>query len=289
MTILALVLVVCSGLIHATWNLLAKRSGEDGVPFVWLYSVLSTLIYTPVAAIFVLRGAGGDVEKIGALFMIGTGILHAAYFLCLQRGYGSGDLSVVYPLARGTGPLLSSFAATIVFGERLGPLGVGGVFAITAGVFLLAREPGVGRGGKSGRAGVVYGILTGILIAAYTLWDKYAVSDLALAPLLYYWASLFVESALLTPLALRERQEVGRTWREHRAEAIGVAVLSPLAYLLVLTAMVFTPVSRIAPVREVGILIGTVMGGRLLSEGGVERRLFAAGLMVGGIIVLAFG
>src|SRR5262249_61564717 len=78
-------------------------------------------------------------------------------------------------------------------------------------------------------------------------------------------------------------------WRDHRAEAIGVAVLAPLSYILVLTAMQFTPVSYVAPAREISILIGTAMGTRLLAEGDVHRRLAAAAAMVVGVVVLAVG
>lgn len=288
MTALALVLVLTAGFFHATWNLLVKRVEEGGAPFVWLYSALSAAIYAPLAAVFVLRGV--HVGALGVLFMLGTGVLHTGYFLCLQAGYRVGDLSVVYPLARGTGPLLASFAAVALFGEHLGSLAIAGILAIVCGVFLLAWEPGSGSSfPKDRRLGVAYGLATGVFIAAYTLWDKYAVSDLALSPVIYYWASLMVESALLSPLAARRHREVRAAWREHRLEALGVAVLSPLAYILVLTALVFAPVSRVAPTREIGILIGTAMGGRLLAEGGLRRRLLAAALMVAGIAALAVG
>ena len=136
---------------------------------------------------------------------------------------------------------------------------------------------------------MAFGLLTGVFIASYTLWDKYAVSDLSLSPILYYWASCLVEALLLTPLALRDKEKVRAAWRAHWLETLGVAVLSPLSYVLVLIALVFTPVSQVAPAREISILIGTLMGGRLLAEGGLRQRLVASGLMVGGIAALAVG
>jgi drug/metabolite transporter (DMT)-like permease len=289
MTLLALALVLAAGFFHATWNLLAKRagSGASGPAFVWLCTALSMLIFAPVATVVVFSGDTG-VGAIGLLFMFGTGVLHTGYFLCLQEGYRVGDLSVVYPLARGTGPLIASAAAVALFGERPGPVGVTGILLIVGGVFLLAGEPGGAHGStKEKRLGVLFGLLTGAFIASYTLWDKYAVSDLSLSPILYYWASLLVEAVLLSPVAIRGTDKVRDAWRAHRQEALGVAVLSPLSYVLVLMAMVFTPVSHVAPAREVGILIGTLMGGRLLAEGSVRRRLAASGLMVVGIVALA--
>jgi len=282
MTLLALALVLAAGFFHATWNLLAKRasSGVSGPAFVWLCTAFSTLIFAPVAAIVLSENP--HVGTLGLLFMFGTGVLHTGYFLSLQEGYRVGDLSMIYPLARGTGPLLASAAAIALFDERPGPLGAAGILLIVSGVFLLAWEPDSGSRGSAKKKwlGMAFGLLTGVFIASYTLWDKYAVSDLSLSPILYYWASLLVELLLLTPIALRDKEKVRAAWRAHWLETLGVAVLSPLSYVLVLIALVFTPVSQVAPAREIGILIGVLMGGRLLAEGGLRQRVVASALMV---------
>ncbi len=213
MTLFALGLVLVSGLFHAVWNLLAKRASGDasGPAFVWLYSALSTVIFAPLAAgVFI---GGERLGAVGLLFVFGTGALHVGYFLLLQKGYGVGDLSVVYPLARGTGPLLASGAAILVLGERAGPVAWAGILLIVAGVFLLAWEPDGGRRPPGERRlGVIFGMLTGAFIAAYTLWDKYAVDDLLLSPVLYYWGSLLVQTVVLLPVALRRRGEIRTAW-----------------------------------------------------------------------------
>lgn len=287
MTVFALVLVLAAATFHATWNLLAKRVGDGGAVFVWLFGSLAMLIYAPLAVVVVLL----ERPHLGLealVFMFGSGVLHLGYFVLLQRGYAVGDLSLVYPLARGTGPLLATAAAIVLLGERPGAVALLGIVLIAAGVFLLTTEPGSVR--KTGlRGGVVYGLLTGAFIAAYTIWDKHAVSALLIPPLLQSWATTMVTTGLLTPLALRRRGEVLAMWRAHKVEALGVAVLSPLSYILVLTALVFTPVSYVAPAREISILIGAAMGARLLAEGDVRRRLTAAGVMVLGIVALALG
>jgi drug/metabolite transporter (DMT)-like permease len=294
-TFYALALVLTAGLFHAIWNLLAKRAGGGGAPFVWLYTALSALLYAPLAAAAVLFLGQTSMGAIGSFFVVGTAMLHIGYFLSLQRGYSVGDLSVVYPLARGTGPLLASAAAVALFGERPGPVAVLGILLIGGGIIALAWEPGGAAAASSPaqrrarRLGVAYGVLTGVFIAGYTLWDKQAVSGLALSPILYYWAALSVQALLLAPAALPRWDEVRAAWRSYRPEALGVAVLSPLSYLLVLTALVSAPVSHIAPAREVGILIGTALGGGLLEEGGAQRRLLAAAAIVAGIVALAFG
>ena len=287
MTAFALVLVLAAATFHATWNLLAKRAGDGGAVFVWLFGSLAMVIYAPLAVVVVLL----ERPHLGLealVFMFGSGVLHLGYFVLLQRGYSVGDLSLVYPLARGTGPLLATAAAIVLLGERPGALALVGIALIATGVVLLSAEPGSTR--KAGlRGGVIYGLLTGAFIAAYTIWDKHAVSALLIPPLLQSWVTTLVTTGLLTPLAVRHRGKVLAIWREHKIEALGVAVLSPLSYILVLTALVFTPVSYVAPAREISILIGAAMGASLLAEGDVRRRLVAATVMVLGFAALALG
>jgi drug/metabolite transporter (DMT)-like permease len=286
-TLFALALVLAAAFVHASWNLLAKRAGDGGPAFVWLFNSLSLLIYAPLAVAVVVfqRPQVGPVELV---FMLGSGVLHLGYFLLLQRGYGVGDLSLVYPLARGTGPLIATAAAIAFFGERPTLLALSGVILITAGVFLLTWQPGIIKGSGL-NLGVAYGPLTGASIAAYTLWDKHAVSALLIPPLLQNWSATLVSVALLTPLAVRRRAKVTAVWREYRPEVLGVALLTPLSYILVLTALISAPVSYVAPAREVSILIGTAMGASLLAEGDAKRRLFAAGAVVLGVVALALG
>src|SRR4028119_1354137 len=135
----------------AVCTLLATRASgsASGPAFVWLYSALSTVIFAPLAAgVFI---GGGRLGALGLLFVFGTGALHIGYFLLLQKGYQVGDLSVVYLLARGTGPLLASGAAILFLGERAGPVAWTGILLIVAGVFLLAYAPGGGGGAPAQR------------------------------------------------------------------------------------------------------------------------------------------
>jgi drug/metabolite transporter (DMT)-like permease len=287
LTTFALVLVLVAAVAHASWNLLAKRAGDAGAAFVWLFGALSAVLYAPVA-VWVVAAQRPPIEMVEVLFMVGSGALHLGYFVLLQRGYAAGDLSVVYPLARGTGPLLSTVAAVLLLGERPGALAVCGVALISAGAFAITLEPGAANRGRL-RPGVIYGLLTGAFIAAYTIWDKQAVSALEIPPLLQSWATILVTTALLTPLALQRRETVAMLWRDHKREAFGVAVLSPLSYVLVLTALVVTPVSYVAPARETSILIGVLLGAGLLSEKNLGRRLLAAGAMALGVVALALG
>jgi uncharacterized membrane protein len=282
----ALMLVLAAAWIHATWNLLLKRTG-GGVVFVWLFGTASTLIYAPLAlALIVIHGPRlGGTELV---FIAGSAIIHIGYYLALQRGYRTGDLSLVYPLARGTGPMLATVGAIAFFGERPSAVALLGAGIIVCSVFVLA---GGGRGIRFVANGdaVASGIMTGIFIATYTLWDKHAVAALAIPPLVFDWGSNLSRTVLLSPVALRQRATVRILCRKKWRTILAVGLLNPLSYILVLTALVTAPVSYIAPAREISILAGAILGARLLAEEDARRRLLAAGGMVLGVIALAIG
>jgi drug/metabolite transporter (DMT)-like permease len=282
----ALTLILAAAFVHATWNFLAKRASGHAT-FTWLFAVLSALFYTPVALLVMISWrAKVGVTEIG--FMAGSAALHTAYFVLLNQGYRVGDLSLVYPLARGTGPLLSSAAAILFLGERPSAVAVAGGLLIVIGVIVLTSSPEKLRI-SGARQAVLYAFVTGTFIAGYTLWDKQAVTAAALSPLLLDWGANVGRAILLTPFAFRHWDKACLEWRQHRFEAVGVALLAPLSYILVLTALAFTPVSYVAPAREISILIGTAMGTRLLAEGDVGRRMIAACAMVLGVVALAVG
>jgi len=286
MNSLALTLILTAAVIHATWNLINKQASGHAT-FTWIVALLSALFYAPATiAIIEIWQIRFSFVEVG--MMAGSAALHSAYFLLLNQGYRVGDLSLVYPLARGTGPLLSTLAAIIFLGERPSLLAVAGALSITGGLVLLTGNLAQLR--QDGhRDAVGYGLITGLFIAAYTLWDKQAVSHFAIMPLVLDWGANVGRAILLTPVALRYSEETVIEWREHKWEAIAIAILIPVAYILVLTAMTFTPVSYVAPAREIAILIGTLMGARLLAEGDAPRRLAAASAMVLGIVALALG
>jgi drug/metabolite transporter (DMT)-like permease len=285
-TAFALTLILIAAVVHAMWNFLAKRA-SGGAAFSSLFSFLSTCLYTPIIltyAFFFPPHIGG----IELIFIAGSSILHVAYFLLLQQGYRVGDLSVVYPLARGTGPLLSTLGAIALFGEHPSFIALCGAILVIVGVFIMSGGARLLRR-QSLAQGISYGLITGAFIAAYTLWDKQAVSVLLIPPLIYEYSANLGRSLILAPLAWHQRDAVMREWRTHRYEALGVAALAPLSYLLVLVAMTTTPVSYVAPARELSILIGAMMGARWLGEGETRRRLTAAGVMVLGVMALAVG
>jgi len=286
---LALALVLAAAGIHAYWNYLLKRMGA-GAAAMWMYGLLSAICYAPVA-LWLIAFRHPHVPIAGYVFIFGSALLHIGYFLFLQRGYRVGDLSIVYPVARGTGPIIATVGAVLILKEQPTPVAVLGTLLIAAGIFLLAgglhffTTPSA----RAVHAALRYGTITGLFIGLYTLWDKHAVSTLLVPPILMDWGNSLVRSLLLAPVGLARWKDVGYHWTRHRWPLIAIGILSPLSYILVLTAMVFTPVSYVAPAREISILIGTAMGTQLLAEGHAPHRLAGAAAMVGGVIALALG
>ncbi len=289
MNSLAIILVLSAAFVHAFWNLLAKKAG-GGVVFIWLFASLSSAIYAPVSA-YILWVTRPQIGLIGLVFLIVSALLHLLYFFVLQRGYSKGDLSLVYPLARGTGPMLSACAAIVIFGERPGLLAIVGAALVIFSVFYLSGGTKLFEKNGQTTAGwaIRYGFVCGVVIAAYTLWDKHAVAALMIPPVLLDWASSVTRMLVLSPYAIRKWDEVKKQWHINKKLAIGVAVFNPLSYILVLTALVFTPVSYVAPAREISILFGTLMGTHILSEGHSMRRIISACIMIIGVIGLSFG
>jgi drug/metabolite transporter (DMT)-like permease len=286
MTGLAVALVLAAASIHASWNYLLKTSG-GGVGFVWAFALLSSLIYAPLAiGVVIVQHFRFGAEALA--FLLASAVLHTAYYLLLDRGYRYGDLSVVYPLARATGPCLTVLVALLALGERPGALALCGAALVVGGAFFLAASPAKLREAKAAR-GIAFALLTGCMIASYTVVDKQAVSVALIPPILQDWGANLGRVLVMAPLALRRREEVREAWNRRRKAVILVALLCPLSYILVLTAMVFTPVSYVAPAREISILFAALMGAHWLQEGDVTRRIAAAAAMALGVVALALG
>jgi drug/metabolite transporter (DMT)-like permease len=277
----ALALIAGAACAHAAWNFYAKQA-RGGLPFVWLAGLCAVVAYAPAAALQLAIGDKG-ISAAGLAFMVGSGCLHSLYFTALQRGYAGGDLSVVYPLARGTGPALSVLAAVVILGERPGPVALVGAALVVLAVLSLA-----GDGHRTPtRASVVFALLTGVTIAAYTLWDAHAVQDLAQPAVAYYWGSEVTRAFVLAAPALRDRSGLRTALAHDRRAILAVGLLSPLAYILVLVALTLAPVSVVAPGREASIVIASLLGTHILDEGEPGRRFGAAAAILVGIACLA--
>jgi uncharacterized membrane protein len=287
-TAVALGLVLFSAFIHASWNFVLKKSG-GGTGLIACANLASLAIYAPIVLV-VTWYVGYRFQPLHLALMFASGMIHTFYFLLLDRAYRSGgDLSIVYPLARSTGPLITIVVAVLILGERPGPTALVGAVLIGASALLLTGNPFAWHKSEA-RHAVGFALLTGCVIAGYTIFDKASVASWLIPPLLYDWGCNFFRVFVLVPLAQRRAPgAMAAAWRDRRGAVIAIALGSPLSYILVLTAMVFTPVSLVAPAREVSILFAALMGAHFLREGDLTRRAIAAVGMVLGVSGLALG
>ncbi|MEJ7929137.1 DMT family transporter [Ramlibacter sp. AN1015] len=287
----SLALVVLAGLIHASWNIAAKKAGGDA-RFALLTGIVLAVGWAPVGLWLAVQHVPhwGRTE---VLVVLASAVLHAVYYLTLLRGYRKADLTVVYPLARGSGPLLSSACAIVLFGEHLSPAGALGIAGVVAGVFLIAGGPRLLRraqdpaAGDRIRKGVAYGLATGAFIAGYTVVDAYAVKVVLISPLLLEYAVNVTRLVLMAPTAIGNGAGLAEAWRTQRKYIVFVGLVSPISYVLVLYAMQVAPLSHVAPAREVSMLFAALLGGHLLNEGDRGLRLLGAGCIAAGVMALA--
>jgi drug/metabolite transporter (DMT)-like permease len=283
----ALALVLAAALLHALWNLAAKGVTEDRLLFIWMYAGLSAVIWLPIAVVWVVVSDERPTWTwLGAAALSAS--MHIAYQLVLQRGYAEGDLNLVYPIARGTGPLLTFVVAVAVLGERPGVVAALGVLLVVAGVLLISYSPRR-RHGSGTRAGVFWGAVTGVTIAAYTLWDSHAVTDLDVPPVTYFVLGLLCQVPALTVMANGKLRGVRRAWPALWRPAVAVALLSPLAYIFVLRAMQEAPVALVAAARESSIVVGAIFGWLVLKESRPVHRMIGSLVVAAGIAAIVLG
>ncbi len=283
MTLFSLFLLVTAAFLHAGWNLVAKRVA-GGAAFTWLFSIFSALLLLP----FVLSAASKQDCFIGTAFFplaAASAVFEAGYFLLLQKGYRAGDMSVVYPLARGTGPLLSALMAITFLGESPTALNLAGTGSVVAGILWIAGGIPFFKDSRS-RAAPLLGIATGACIAAYSTVDRMAVGVRGFPPTLFFFSMIVFQVLILTPLALRDREGISFQWKHNRRPAITIALLATSAYLSVLYALAVTPLSLVAPAREISVVIGTYLGTTVLGEGDRKRRITGSVIILSGIALL---
>jgi drug/metabolite transporter (DMT)-like permease len=287
MSLLPLLLVVLAALIHATWNLLAKRAAPAGPAFVFAYNVVACVAYFPWVLWLIVNRELTWNMPVGICLLL-SAVIHLGYSLCLQRGYQVADLSVVYPIARGTGPLLSSIGAFIILSEPPSVQGVLGMLAVVAGIGCITIQGDLSPFRRpKGLDGVRWGMTTGSLIAGYTVVDGYGVKMLGIHPVILDWISNLLRFFMLIPIVLANPARVRVAMRGYWRLAIGVGLLSPLSYILVLSAVEMgAPLSLVAPAREMSMMVGALFGMLLLREPVNAWRVGGCLIMLAGVVLL---
>jgi drug/metabolite transporter (DMT)-like permease len=287
MSLLPLALVILAAFIHATWNLLSKRAATAGPAFVFASNVIACVAYLPwVGWVLVHNAHSWSLPIAGCLVL--SAILHLGYSLCLQRGYQVADLSVVYPIARGTGPLLSSIGAFILLRETPSAQGVFGLLAVVAGIGFISTQGDLSAFHKPrGQDGVRWGAATGSLIAGYTVVDGYGIKALGIHPVVLDWFANLIRFSILAPIVLSNPARAKEKMKGHWWLAVGVGLLSPLSYILVLTAIEMgAPLSLVAPAREMSMMVGALFGMLILGERANGWRIIGCAILILGVVLL---
>jgi uncharacterized membrane protein len=299
---LVFVLVAAAAVLHVTWNVLLKTAGD---PLLTAAVGLATAaaILCPIALVAWFAIGQPVIPPETLILSVVSGLLEAIYFGFLAAAYRRGDLSLVYPLARGSAPLLAVAIGVLVLGERLGLVGFLGVAALIAGILALQRpwrylrESGREHGGAAG-----FALLTGITIAAYSAVDRVGVRGTEpwiYAALIYASGTVFLAGYVW---AYRRRARVTaansievpeRAAAPFSAQRAGIGgMITLVAYLLILTAFTVAPLTAVAPLRESAIVLASGWGAIRLREADdradAVRRIGAAGLVVLGALLLAF-
>jgi drug/metabolite transporter (DMT)-like permease len=279
----ALALVVSAAILHAVWNALAKRA-QDQLVFLWSSVAVASVVLAPLG---VLRLPPGGVPSAALPFVAATILIHAVYFFALGRAYRHGDFSRVYPIARGLGVALVPLVALALFDEWLSRLGTLGVALVVTGIvsLSLAARP-AGAGGTAGRRrGTAWALLTGVIIAAYSLVDKAGVGHLDPVP---YISLMGVGmSALLAPVVLAGRGALAREWKVNWRAILIASSMNLTSYLLVLFAFRLSKVGYVVAARELSILFSAFIGSLWLGEGRLGPRLAGASIVLAGVACIA--
>lgn len=279
-------LVAGAAIAHAVWNITVKKTGASGPSFIWAGVVVGAIIFAPFG-ITSLISDGTDLSRWLPLILV-SGALQVVYFLVLQRGYRLGDVSVVYPLARGTGPLLAVILAIVLLGERPTWVALVGAGVVVAGVMIIGFAGGAEHA-RGNRTGILYGLVVGVIIAIYTLWDASAVTVHEMPPIGFYWGSVVVQLVILAVPALRRWPETVATARKNWIAVLLFGFLAPFAYILILYAIQLAQVSIIAPAREVSVVLVGLAGWLLFKEPHPVQRLIGAVVVLAGVFLLALG
>jgi uncharacterized membrane protein len=283
-------LVAVSAVLHVAWNVRLKTAG-DPLRAATIGMAAATLVIVPVGIAAWWLGGRPVLPPEGIGLGIVSGTIEAGYFILLSAAYRRGDLSVVYPIARGTAPLLAVAIGVLILGERLGVAGFVGVALLLLG-FLLLQQPWRALQGHGLDPSVLFALATGVTIATYSAVDR--VGTRLIHPLTYA-AILWVVTAIV--LLAWVRTVAGGELRAGGAEQVRRAIVGGLltlgAYLLILYALSVAPLSGVAPLRESATVLaaawGSVKLGEAVSAGDSARRIGASAAIVLGALLLAVG
>jgi uncharacterized membrane protein len=284
-------LVAISAVLHVAWNVRLKTAG-DPLRAATVGLLAASFGIVPAGILVWWMTGGGPVPLDGLALGILSGVVEAGYFILLSAAYRRGDLSVVYPIARGTAPLIAVVIGVAILGERLGVAGSFGVLLLLLGFLVLQQPWQVLRGHRGIDPSIAFAIATGVTIATYTAIDR--VGTRIIAPIPYaaiLWLTAVVVLLVWVRFVAGGDLFAGGREQVQRAAVGGWLTLG--AYLLILFALSVAPLSGVAPLRESATVFaaawGSVRLGEAVSRGDSVRRIGASVAIVAGALLLAMG
>jgi drug/metabolite transporter (DMT)-like permease len=281
----ALLLVLLSACLHVFQHVALKRA-RDRTSFIWWMWLCASVLFLPVAVAY-----WQAVPVLAWLILLGSAIFEALYYTAMAKAYQTGELSTVYPLARGTAPLFIVGWSLLFFQEQLTLGGVAGIALIVIGLSVInLRRLSDWRAlwRSLGEAAARWALLAGLCISCYTTMDKAGVK--LLAPLLYTWLTMTLTVLWLTPGTLHAVgwQGLLTEWRAARWSIVLAGFTAMAAYMLVLYVMKLgTPASYVGATREISVVLGAVTGIVFLHEPGTLWRIGGSALIAAGVGTIA--
>ena len=278
MITISFLLVILSAVLHALWNFTTKRvSGNLGVLFIGL--LIASVLLFPLAGFIVIRDG---LTSGSHVYIIATGVIHAFYFFFLSQAYAHGNISVVYPIARGCGVVGTAIAAVLLLGESVSMTGMSGILCTSLGILLVGSEK---DGGSDYRKGLTYAFLVGVTMIFYSIIDKMAMA--AVHPVVYITGLFLLSLLILTPYVLaKRRSELRDAVAQYKRYSLLIGIGSAAGYLMILFVLRTARVSYVVAVREVSVAIGAVLGMIFLAEAAVKKKVAGIVLIVLGLVLI---
>ncbi|MBW2411924.1 MAG: EamA family transporter [Deltaproteobacteria bacterium] len=285
---IALAIVLIAAFLHACWNFLAKKS-HNKLVFIWWFLLIAAIAYLPMILYF---WPSVLISMHGWSCILATGVIHALYFWLTAGAYERGDLSLVYPLSRGSGPLLVPILAVILLNEKLSSPGVVGIVLVIFGIYsihlqsfsmksVLAPLRAVPQGAS------LWAFSTGFTIAGYSLVDKIGVQ--AVFPPVYIYLMFAISLLLLSPVVvIRHAAAIKTEWHANKMSIIINGILVLATYLMILFAFQISKVSYVVAAREVSIVFSAIFGIVALREKNAGQKIIGSLLITMGVVVIGF-
>lgn len=277
MSLTAFLLVILAAFLHALWNFTAKKaSGNLYVVFIGL--LMACVVFLPFFLIYFSL----DHLTNAIFFILATGILHAVYFFLLCKAYKHEDISVVYPVARGSGVAGTALVAYFFLQESISPLGIAGILFVSFGAILIGLKF---NQKKDQFNGMLYAFSVGLTIISFVIVDKIAVGKIN--PALYIYSMAFGTTFFLIPFVISgKRHEFIQAWKKLKLYSFIIGVGSMGTYLIILFVFQMANVSYVVATRELSVVIGSFLGIKFLKEPFSIKKIIGIAFIVLGMITI---